>query len=147
MWMLVRANAISRESDGSRRLAACPDSDDRGEAWRWTVTSEEEPPGARQIGVATDDRYVRGSQTDYADGISADIERRPGCQLVITATAGEVLVADLSGPWRRWLREGDVFVVEGEEHERLRLTLTPGESRATVVELSPVGELPLRWVP
>ena len=143
MWMLVRDNAVAVEADGSRTLAACPDSDDRGEQWRWSVRTT----AGREVLVDTDDRHVSAERNDYAGGVSADLRRAAGAQLVIAAVSGEALVTDLSGPWRRWLRQGDVFVVEGEESEQLRLTLTPGDSRATVVSLTPVGDRPLRWVP
>ncbi len=147
MWMLVRKNAISSDGDGTRLLAASPDSADRGDAWRWSVRSVLDPGGQRRITVEADEHAVRSSSTDHSDGESLDLERRPGDQIVLTLTQGEALIADRHGPWRRWLSAGDVFVVEGEEQESLRLTLTPGHGEARVIRLEPIGDVPLRWVP
>ena len=47
MWMLIRANALGGETapeSGARILAACPDSAERGDPWRWTVELDESGP-------------------------------------------------------------------------------------------------------
>ncbi len=145
--MLIRENAIAIDDDGMRLLAASPDTADRGDAWRWSVRSVVDADGDRQVICDADESSVRNSATSHRDGESVDLERLSGAQIVLTLTEGEGLLADRNGPWRRWLRAGDVFVVEGEEHESLRLTLTPGQGVARVIRLEPVDDLPLRWVP
>ena len=59
MWMLVRDNAISVEPDGTRTLAACPDSDDRGESWVWSVRRVPEPDGRWRVRVDVDPEQVQ----------------------------------------------------------------------------------------
>ncbi len=156
--MLVREHADQAGADATpldgpdqqerapRTLAACPDSDDRGEAWRWSVTLVPEDQGWT-VQVDTDEKHVRGTRTVHRDGAVVDVSRASGDEIVIVPTAGQALVADATGPWRRWLRPGDVFVGEGETAEDLRLTLAPGQGEVTVVSLSPTGSAALRWVP
>ena len=147
MWMLVRDNAIRPEVDGTRTLAACPDSDDRGEAWLWSVRRVPEPDGGWQVRVEVDPEQVRASQDVHADGQLVELVRQRGEQIVVVAVDGTHVVADRNGPWTRRLQPGDVFVVEGEEQESLLVDPAPGASRVSVVRLTPVGDGPLRWVP
>ncbi len=83
----------------------------------------------------------------HSGGKALDLSREAGSQLVVVPLAGETLVSDSTGPWHRWLFPGDVFVVEGEEHESLRLTPAPKPSHVAVLRLSPRGDDALRWVP
>lgn len=147
MWMLIRENAIPTDEDGTRLLAASPDTADRGDVWRWSVRSVPDAAGERHVSLDADERTVIASATTHREGESLDLERRPGTQIVLTLTEGQALIADRNGPWRRWLNAGDVFVVEGEEQESLRFTLTPGQGVAKVIRLEPTGDTPLRWVP
>lgn len=152
--MLVRDDAdhVGSPAGAAQRrvLAACPDSDDRGEACRWSVTLVPGETGAADgssMEVATDDEHVTATAAVHRDGAVVDVARAAGDAVVIVATAGQCLVADTSGPWRRWLEPADVFVGEGETAEDLRLTLAPGTGEVTVVRLSPTGAAALRWVP
>lgn len=146
--MLVRDNAIPAEADGTRTLAACPDSDDRGEAWVWSVRRvPDDRDGGWQVRVDVDPEQVTVSQDLHTDGHLVELARRPGEQIVVVAVDGTHVVADRNGPWTRRLRPGDVFVVEGEEQEALLVDPAPGLSRMAVVRLTPTGSQPLRWVP
>jgi hypothetical protein len=147
MWMLVRDNAIHAEADGTRTLAACPDSDDRGEAWVWSVRRVPQPDGGWRVRVDVDPEQVQVVEDLHADGRLVELVRRPGEQIVVVAVDGTHVVADRNGPWTRRLRPGDVFVVEGEEQESLLVDPAPGPGRVSVVRLTPVGDRPLRWVP
>ncbi len=156
--MLVREHADQTGADATalerpdpqdrapRTLAACPDSDDRGEAWRWSVVLVPAQEGWT-VQVDTDEAHVRATRTVHREGAVVDLSRASGDQVVIVPTAGQALVADATGPWRRWLHPGDVFVGEGETAEDLRLTLAPGDGEVTVVALAPTGSAALRWVP
>lgn len=149
MWMLVRANALGAEypaGTGSRTLAACPDSPDRGDPWRWTI-SEKDSAGRSGLDISTEPDHIRVQTSQYTDGYTGALHRVAGTQLVIVALRGEALVAAASGPWERWLRPGDVFVVEGEEEENLRLSLPEGDACVEVVSLAPRLAHALRWVP
>ena len=164
MWMLVRANALGTETQPDRRtrtLAACPDSAERGDPWRWTISLADPAvadsaeagagaPGSMEPGavaVSADPEHIRTKTQQYGDGYTGLLHRPAGTQLVIAGLAGEALVAAADGPWERWLRPGDVFVVEGEDDESLRLSLPAGLARVEVVTLAPVRAHALRWVP
>ncbi len=147
--MLVRADALGAEerSDaGSRVLAACPDSAERGDPWRWTVTLHE-TAGVTSLSVSADPGHIAFDQQSFTDGQSATLHRSAGRQLVIAALKGEALVSASDGPWQRWLSPGDVFIVEGEDREALALQLGAGDSAVDVVSLAPVTAHALRWVP
>ncbi len=149
MWMLVRANALGIETQperGTRTLAASPDTAERGDPWRWTISLPE--TGARPgVEVSADPDHIRVETQQYSNGYTGLLHRPAGTQLVVAALAGEALVASAEGPWERWLRPGDVFVVEGEDDETLRLSLPAGEACVDVVSLAPVRAHALRWVP
>ncbi len=147
MWMLVRDNAIPAELDGSRTLAACPDSDDRGEAWLWSVRRVPESDIGWRVQVDVDPSQVAVSHEIHDSGEPVELVRAPGEQLVVVALVGSHVVADPFGPWARRLLPGDVFVVEGEAQESLRVDPASGGSRVSVIHLTPVGDRPLRWVP
>lgn len=149
MWMLVRADAAGRDEankDGVRVLAACPDTAERGDPWRWTVSLHDGPAGLAAT-VETDDSFLAAGEQSYADGESRIIFRPAGQVLVVTVLRGQALVAAENGPWERWIRPDDVFVLEGEDDERLRISLDGGDSLATVFHLVPGGPRALRWVP
>jgi hypothetical protein len=176
MWMLVRANADASRVDeaaGVTTLAASPDTADRGDPWRWSVrlvrsadaaadaTVAAAPaaladgaerrllrgPDGVRLEVLTDPSHVVAAAHLHSGGEAVDLTRAAGSQLVVVPLEGEALVSDSTGPWRRWLSPGDVFVVEGEEHESLRLTPAPEPSHVAVLHLSPRGNDALRWVP
>ncbi|RNL53055.1 hypothetical protein [Arthrobacter oryzae] len=149
MWMLIRANALGTETSarsGARILAACPDSADRGDPWRWTIELDEttEEPF---VAVEADDSYIASSIRRYENGYTGVLQRGAGEQLVVAGLSGEALVAADNGPWQRWLRPGDTFIVEGEDPEAIRLSLTAGESVVQVITLAPRQAKVLRWVP
>jgi hypothetical protein len=125
-------------------LAACPDSEGRGDDWRWSVSRV----GGEEwrVHVDTDPDHVIAHHTVVREAGERELVREAGEELVVVAVKGQHLVQDANGPWHRWLEPGDVFVVEGEDTERLVLT---GSDRgeACVVRLSPTGPEPLRWVP
>jgi len=171
MWMLVRADADASRLDeaaGVTTLAASPDTADRGDPWQWSVRllppdngspaprpavddgAErrilEGPEGVR-LEVVTDPAHVAASAHLHSGGKAVDLVREAGSQLVVVPLEGEALISDSTGPWRRWLSPGDVFVVEGEERESLRLTPAPEPSHVAVLHLSPRGNDALRWVP
>ena len=149
MWMLIRANALGGEiaaGSGARILAACPDSAERGDPWRWTVELDEsgtEPT----VALEADASYISSESRRFADGYTGTLQRGAGEQLVVTGLAGEALVAAEDGPWERWLRPGDVFIVEGEDPEDIRLSLAAGDSAVQVIALAPKKAKVLRWVP
>jgi hypothetical protein len=149
MWMLIRANALGGETaadSGAKILAACPDSAERGDPWRWTVELHES--GAEPtVALDADASYISSESHRYTGGYTGVLQRGPGEQLVVTGLAGEALVAAEEGPWKRWLRAGDVFIVEGEDGENLRLSLTAGETAVQVITLAPKRSKVLRWVP
>ena len=66
---------------------------------------------------------------------------------MLTALHGQVLVAAVDGPWERWLNPGDVFIVEGEDDEALRISLAAPDARASATMLAPRRAAALRWVP
>lgn len=147
MWMLVRDRPAAGDAPAARTLAACPDSDDRGEPWRWSVRLVTPAPGQWSVEVDTDPEHVRHRQDLHRDGAVVDIARPAGEEVVVVPLRGQCLVADAQGPWRRWLGPGDVFVGEGERDELLRLSLAPGTGEVAVVRLAPTAPQPLRWVP
>jgi hypothetical protein len=149
MWMLVRANALGTESDtgsGTRTLAACPDSPERGDPWRWTI-AENSSAGVPGLEVSAEPDHIGIETRQYTGGHTGALHRAAGTQLVIAGLRGEALVAAATGPWERWLRPGDVFIVEGEEDEELRLSLPEGDACVEVVSLAPRLAHALRWVP
>lgn len=149
MWMLVRADALDcywDDADGHRVLAACPDTDERGDPWRWSARLEGTGPDA-VVGIEADPEFIAVSSTLYSDGFSGTVERSSGHQLVITALAGQVLVAAAEGPWERWLSPGDVFIAEGEDDETLRISLDRDGTRVSAISLAPKRAAALRWVP
>lgn len=148
MWMLIRANALGAEAQpelGTRTLAACPDSPERGDPWRWTVSVDEAV--ADHVLVEVDADHINQERRQYVDGHVGELSRGGGEQLVVAPLRGEVHVAALDGPWERWLRPGDVFILEGEDDESVRLSLTPGDAAVDVVRLAPTTGRVLRWVP
>ncbi len=168
--MLVRGNAAIPGADGSTILAACPDSPERGDQWLWSVrrvpgiAGDSEPdtgagsgsdtavdtgPGAAdpwRVVVDHDRDHVTANLTVHADE-TVELTRRPGEELVVVPLTGEHLIAHASGPWRRSVAPGDVFVIEGEETESLRISPAPGGARVALVRLSPILTPVLRWVP
>lgn len=144
--MLVRAGAERVVGPAGRRvLAACPDSPERGDPWRWTV-SRVGPDHGWSVTVDAAPEHVR-ARMDVVDAAhDVRLDRAAGEQLVVVGTAGRHLVKDLTGPWHRWLEPGDVFVLEGEDPEALVLDGGEG-ARVSIVRLAPTGSLPLRWVP
>jgi len=149
MWMLVRANALGRDEpgpDGRRVLAACPDTAERGDPWRWSVGLQDGPDGAVAT-ATTDETYVVHRDELFAGRHTGTVVRPAGDVLVVAVLRGEALVAVEDGPWERWVRPGDVFVLEGEDDELLRISLAGGDSAATVFVLSPTTPRALRWVP
>lgn len=149
MWMLVRADALGNDEvdDAGRRvLAACPDTAERGDPWRWSVNLEDLRDHPRAT-VDTDDSYVVSHEKSYTGNQSETVIRRAGEVLVVAALTGEALVAVTNGPWERWIRPGDVFVLEGEDDEELRISLAGGDSSTKGFLLSPVIAHALRWVP
>ncbi|MBO1268238.1 hypothetical protein [Arthrobacter cavernae] len=148
MWMLIRANALGAEVHpelGTRTLAACPDSAERGDPWRWTVSVND--ADAERVVVETDGDHIRQDSRQYTDGYVGELFRRSGEQLVVAPLRGEARVAAVDGPWERWLRPGDVFILEGEDDEAVRLSVTPGDAVVDVVRLAPTTGRALRWVP
>ncbi|MDQ0769477.1 hypothetical protein QF031_002226 [Pseudarthrobacter defluvii] len=148
MWMLIRANDMGAQTgpSGARILAANPDSAERGDPWRWTVELDEsaaEPLAA----VTANDDHVSASSTRYEGNFTGVFQREAGEQIVMAGLTGEALVAAEDGPWKRWLRPGDTFIVEGEDPEAIRLSLTAGHSAVQVITLSPTRAKVLRWVP
>ena len=144
--MLVRAGVEHPDgATGPRVLAACPDSPERGDPWRWSV-SRVGPEDRWSVSVETAPEHVTAHHDVVETARDLRLERSPGEQIVVVGTEGRHLVRDATGPWHRWLERGDVFVVEGEEPEALVLRGEEG-SRASIVRLAPTGALPLRWVP
>lgn len=147
--MLIRANALGGEiaaESGAPILAACPDSAERGDPWRWTMElndSGTEPT----VALTADPSHIWSESHRYTGGHSGVLQRRAGDQLVVTGLVGEALVSAEDGPWERWLRPGDVFIVEGEEPEAIRLSVVTGDSAVQVITLAPRGAEVLRWVP
>ena len=92
-------------------------------------------------------RTLAVETTVYTDSHTGIIERASGHQMVLTALNGQMLVAAADGPWERWLHPGDVFIVEGEDDERLRISLAGADARASVTMLAPRRAAALRWVP
>ncbi|GAA1354577.1 hypothetical protein GCM10009596_00330 [Arthrobacter rhombi] len=148
MWMLVRANALGKDdSAGDRRvLAACPDTGERGDPWRWTVGLRDEETGPVAV-VETDEAFLGAENTQLSGDESRTVHRSSGQVVVVTVLDGQALVASVGGPWERWIRPGDVFVLEGEDDEEVRISLDGGDSEATVFQLTPTGPRALRWVP
>lgn len=147
MWMLIRANPLGAETaaeTGARILAACPDSAERGDPWRWTVQLDETGPEPR-VALEADASYIASASQRYTGSYTGTLQRGPGEQLIVTGLGGEALVAAEDGPWERWLRAGDVFIVEGEDAETIRLSLAEGSVQ--VITLAPRKAKVLRWVP
>jgi hypothetical protein len=148
MWMLIRANDLGavRAPSGARILAANPDSAERGDPWRWSVELDESTP-APIAAVTANPSHVNSRSTRYEGNYTGVLQRGAGEQIVVAGLAGEALVSAEDGPWQRWLRPGDTFIVEGEDPESMRLSLTAGESAVQVITLSPTRAKVLRWVP
>lgn len=148
MWMLIRANDVgaARTPSGAVILAANPDSADRGDPWRWTVELDETTPEPLAT-VTADTAHIRSGSTRYEGDYTGVFHRGAGEQIVMAGLAGEALVSAEDGPWQRWLRPGDTFIVEGEDPESIRLSLTAGESAVQVFTLAPTRAKVLRWVP
>lgn len=156
MWMLVRGNAIEPEPDGSLTLAACPDSAERGDQWMWSVRQVPEGtaapdessviPAPWRLAVDHDPEHITTETTVHVDE-AVDLTRAPGEEVVVVPLTGEHLIAHATGPWKRWVAPGDVFVVEGEDTEQLRLTPAPGGARVALIRLRPTSAHALRWVP
>ena len=149
MWMLIRANPLGGETaaeTGAKILAACPDSAERGDPWRWTVQLDETGPEPT-VELEADASYIASESHRYTGSYTGTLQRGPGEQLIVTGLGGEALVAAVDGPWERWLRTGDVFIVEGEDAETIRLSLAAGESAVQVITLAPRKAKVLRWVP
>ena len=145
--MLVRADALGSDMDqydGTRTLAACPDTAERGDPWRWTVSLDEDGSG---VEVSADEDFIEIGVTEFVDGHTGLLHRPAGHQLLVAGLAGQALVAAENGPWERWLSPGDVFIVEGEEQETLRLSLASSPSKVSVVSMAPKRAHALRWVP
>ncbi|MGP5690290.1 hypothetical protein [Glutamicibacter ardleyensis] len=149
MWMLVRADSLDdywEAGQGQRTLAANPDTDERGDPWRWTARLAERDSGPEVL-IDADPDYIGVQTSVYTDGHTGTVERPAGHQLVVTSLHGEVLIAAVDGPWERWLKPGDVFIVEGEEDESLRVSLTAPDAKVSVTVLAPRRAAALRWVP
>lgn len=158
MWMLVRGNATSPDADGATTLAACPDSPERGDPWRWSVRrirvhGSAHAPGPTpqaadqwRVAVDHDPDHIQAELTMHV-GEALELTRLPGEELVVVPLRGQHLIAHATGPWRRWVSPGDVFVVEGEQTEELLLRPAPGGARVALVRLSPTTAPALRWVP
>ncbi len=149
MWLLVRKDSLDDYWDaeaGQRTLAACPDTDERGDPWRWTARLIQEQAGP-EVHVEADPDYIGVQTRVYADGYTGIVERAAGHQMVVTSLHGQVLIAAVDGPWERWLNPGDVFIVEGEDDESLRISLTAPGARVSVTMLAPRRAPALRWVP
>jgi hypothetical protein len=148
MWMLIRANDVGAvtAASGARILAANPDSAERGDPWRWSVELDESTPEPLAAVTANND-FVSSRSTRYEGNFTGVFQREAGEQIVMAGLAGEALVAAEDGPWKRWLRPGDTFIVEGEDPEAIRLSLTAGDSAVQVITLSPTRAKVLRWVP
>lgn len=149
MWMLVRAGAHGRApAHAEQVLAACPDSPERGDEWRWTVSKvpSDAPGRSWSVRVAVDSGSVEAEHIVVERPGEQRLARRSGEEIVVVAEDGRHLIQDATGPWLRYLEVGDVFVVEGEDPEHLVLT-AGADSRASVVRLTPKGDQPLRWVP
>lgn len=157
MWMLVRGNAIEPDQDGSLTLAACPDSAERGDQWLWSVRqvparapasdeSSDGPAQAWRLAVDHDPEHITTETTVHVDE-AVDLTRAPGEEMVVVPLTGQHLVTHATGPWKRWVAPGDVFIVEGEETEQLRLTPAPGGARVALIRLRPTSARALRWVP
>lgn len=147
--MLVRDGALDPSAHPKERvLAACPDSPERGDAWHWTVSRVDSaaPERGWSVRVAVDEDLVSAEHVVVSEPGEQVLTRNGGEELVVVAERGRQLIQDATGPWLRWLEAGDVFVVEGEEPERLVLTAGT-DSRFSVVRLTPTGDQPLRWVP
>lgn len=149
MWMLVRANALGADeakSDRTRVLAACPDSSERGDPWRWTITLDESS-SELGVGVEADREHISVSTTRLQNEPATVLHREGGAQLVIAALEGETLVSAESGPWKRWLRTGDVFIIEGEDTESVSLFMADADTAVEAISLAPTTARALRWVP
>lgn len=148
MWMLVRSTALGREEPvGDQRvLAACPDSAERGDPWRWSVTVSQQPEGP-VASVHTDPGFLTAAELHLRDAQSEILHRHSGEVLVVTVLAGQARIASVDGPWERWIGLDDVFVLEGEDDEQVRVSLDGTGARASVFRLSPTGDRALRWVP
>ncbi len=160
--MLVRGNAIEADADGSSTLAACPDTAERGDQWLWSVRRvpdhqlDGDPDQASvrisegvepwRVVVDHDHDHIEADLSIHLDE-TVELTRQPGEELVVVPLTGEHLIAHATGPWRRWVSPGDVFVVEGEETESLRLRPAPGGARVALVRLRPTTAPALRWVP
>lgn len=146
MWMLVREGAITHQAGQTHTLAACPDSPERGDEWRWSVSRVEGGGEDWSVQVEADEEHVVVDHLVLREPGELELARRSGEELVVVSVTGRHLIQDAAGPWRRWLEPGDVFVVEGEEPEHLVLTASD-PSKASVVRLTPRGRQALRWVP
>ena len=148
MWLLVRHDPVAPQE---RVLAACPDSDDRGEVWRWSVTrtpngADSWRDGSWQARVEWDPATVIAQVSRHEGPDPVELRRAAGEEVVLVAERGESLVSLRTGDWRRWLSDGDVFVLEGEEAEQIRIVTSPPDARVAIARLR-ATEGPLRWVP
>lgn len=149
MWLLVRKDSLDDYWDagtGQRILAACPDTDERGDPWRWTARLTGHASGP-EVHIEADPSYIGVRTSVHDEGYTGVVERAAGHQMVVTSLHGQVLVSAVDGPWERWLNPGDVFIVEGEDAESLRLSLTHPGARVSVTTLAPRRAAALRWVP
>ncbi|WP_423183371.1 hypothetical protein [Arthrobacter sp. NyZ413] len=146
--MLTRANALGAEvqpQSGTRTLAACPDSPERGDPWRWTVSVAQS--NAEHVIVETDSEHIQQQWRQVSGGHVSELSRPAGQQLIVAPLRGEARLAAVDGPWERWLLPGDVFILEGEDDEKVRLSVTPGDAAVDIVALAPTTGRALRWVP
>ena len=166
MWMLERAHQLSL--DGSpQQLAACPDTHGRGDKWKWAVNvvrsdaHEFIPVGAPQdcvnqiievdghyqLVVSHDPVLISTLVEVNEQNSNLQIERKSGTEVLVIPLFGEALVAAPNGVWKRLLKPGDVFVMEGEEDETLLLSPSPDLTRVVVIHLESTAAQALRWVP
>lgn len=120
MWLLVRADSLDDywgADAGTRTLAACPDTGERGDPWRWTARLAEHATGSEVL-IDADPDYIGVQTSVFADGHTGVVERPSGHQMVVTSLHGQVLISAVDGPWERWLNPGDVFIVEGRSTNR-----------------------------
>jgi hypothetical protein len=147
--MLVRDGAIVHDpGQADQVVAACPDSPERGDEWRWTVSRirVDDPGRTWRVSVDVDEDTVGAQHVVVDQPGEQTLRRSSGEEIVVVAEHGRHLIQDATGPWLRYLDTGDVFIVEGEDAEHLVLT-AGADSRASVVRLTPKGGQPLRWVP
>lgn len=164
--MLERAN--ERSFDGApKQLAACPDTHGRGDKWKWAVnvvrnwSPEFVPVGAPvdcvsqvievdglyQLVVSHDPVLISTLVEVNEQNSNLQIERKSGTEVLVIPLFGEALVAAPNGVWKRLLKPGDMFVIEGEDDELLLLSPSPDLTRVVVIHLESNAPQALRWVP